>query len=99
MRLSDHQATQIREAVIRVFGPGSEVVLFGSRVDDRKRGGDIDLLVRPARGAGGSRLKAKLRLLAELEQALGPRKIDLVIEQPDDPRPITKVARETGVPL
>jgi predicted nucleotidyltransferase len=99
MRLTERQATKIREAVTRVYGPGSEVVLFGSRVDDRKRGGDIDLLVRPGPDFEGSRLQAKIRLLGELERALGLRKIDVVLEHPEDPRPIEKVARETGVAL
>jgi predicted nucleotidyltransferase len=99
MRLTEHQATQIREAVTRVYGPRSEVVLFGSRVDDRKRGGDIDLLVRPDPSFEGSRLQAKIRLMGELERALGRRKIDVVLEHPEDPRPIARVARETGIPL
>jgi hypothetical protein len=33
--------------VAGAFGIGTEVTLFGSRVDDSKRGGGIDLPVRP----------------------------------------------------
>jgi hypothetical protein len=46
MRLSDLQRDIFRKTVAEIFGAGAEVWLFGSRVDDNKRGGDIDLLVK-----------------------------------------------------
>lgn len=99
MRLSQDQIAAIHEAVAEVFGNGAQVWLFGSRVDDNKRGGDIDLLIRPEAGVSDQLLRRKIRLLGRLEQALGERKIDIVIEQPADTRPIVRVARETGVRL
>ena len=99
MRLTREQIDSIRRAVQDVFGPGAEVLLFGSRVDDSKRGGDIDLLVRPDDGFTDEPLRRKIRLLGQLEQALGERKIDIVIEPPENPRPIECVARETEVKL
>ena len=47
MRLTADQAEVIRTAVREVYGEESRLWLFGSRVDDNRRGGDIDLLVRP----------------------------------------------------
>lgn len=47
MRLSPDQIQSIRYAATATFGQGTAVWLFGSRVDDTKKGGDIDLLVRP----------------------------------------------------
>lgn len=44
MRLTGQQRTIIRATVAETFGAGADVWLFGSRVDDNKRGGDIDLL-------------------------------------------------------
>lgn len=99
MRLKQEQIDSIRQAVQDVFGPGAEVLLFGSRVDDSKRGGDIDLLVRPDAGFTDELLRRKIRLLGRLEQALGERKIDIVIEHGGRPRPIERVARETGIKL
>ena len=97
MRLTRQQAEAIRQAAHQAFGVGTDVWLFGSRVDDSKRGGDIDLLLRPQQP--DQAMTRKLKLLRLLEQQLGERKIDILIETPDDPRPIVRVAHETGVRL
>ena len=39
------QQTAIRTTVAETFGEEANIWLFGSRVDDNKRGGDIDLLI------------------------------------------------------
>jgi uncharacterized protein len=102
MRLTPEQAQAIRDSVTEVFGAAAQVWLFGSRVDDRRRGGDIDLLVRPPADWAADPETAwrdKLRLLGQLERRLGERKIDVVLEAPDDPRPIVRIAHQTGIPL
>ena len=54
--------------------PGADVRLFGSRADDNKRGGDIDILV-----VGDTRLSLleRVSLKAEFHRAFGMRKIDI----------------------
>jgi hypothetical protein len=107
MRLTSQQIATIQHAALEAFGPGTQVLLFGSRVDDNKRGGDIDLLIQPVPAAfpkegketGTAALNQKIRFLSLLERHLGERKIDVVIEQPGDTRPIVKVAHATGVRL
>ena len=44
MRLKDFEIRAIKEAV-RSMDSKAKVYLFGSRVDDTKKGGDIDLLI------------------------------------------------------
>ena len=73
--------------------------LFGSRVDDGKKGGDIDLLVRPSAAAADQPFAKKVKMLSLLERELGERKIDLVVEQPGDPRSIVMVAHATGIQI
>ncbi len=46
MRLSTEEKKIIKSAVKEVMGESAIVLLFGSRVTESKRGGDIDL-VRP----------------------------------------------------
>jgi len=99
MRLTQAQVEAIRNSAKEVFGEGAKVWLFGSRVDDAKRGGDIDLLVRPTESHVSTPLISKMRFLNMLEASLGERKMDVVIVTPIDTRPIVRVAHETGVLL
>ena len=98
MRLSDGEIAMIREAAREVFGPAAVVRLFGSRVDDRKRGGDIDLHVelreRPADDADGEFL-----FWDTLQARLGEQRIDIVVQALGVERPIDAVAKSTGVVL
>ena len=75
MRLTSQQIASIRHAADEVFGPNTRVTLFGSRVDDDKRGGDIDLLIEPTQV--DQPLARRLRFLGLLERDVGERKIDV----------------------
>jgi uncharacterized protein len=99
MRLTENQIESIRHAVKENFGSGTQVWLFGSCVDDSKRGGDIDLLVCPNPENMDDLLRKKIRLLGQFERALGERKIDIVVERSTDSRPIIQVAHQTGISL
>jgi predicted nucleotidyltransferase len=46
VRPSPSDITAIREVVLDQCGPASRVLLFGSRLDNALRGGDVDLLVQ-----------------------------------------------------
>jgi len=45
MRLTPEQTRIIKAAVARELEPDARIWLFGSRVDDERRGGDVDLFV------------------------------------------------------
>ncbi|WP_373509619.1 nucleotidyltransferase domain-containing protein [Thiocapsa sp.] len=93
MRLSPLEHQLIQDSITAI-DPDAEIYLFGSRVDDQARGGDIDLLVLSNR----IDFMAKLDLLARLHRRLGDQKIDLMIE-PDTSRPLARIAIETGIRL
>ena len=99
MRLTPDQVQAICFAATKAFGKNAGVWLFGSRADDHKKGGDIDLLVHPAAEAMNDVLMRKIDMKIQIEQLIGEQKIDIVVEAPLDERPIVKIARDTGVRL
>ncbi|MCL7939259.1 nucleotidyltransferase domain-containing protein [Halomonas sp. ATCH28] len=100
MRLSEQEQRQIVTILKRHFGASTRILLFGSRVDDRARGGDIDLYIEPELQDSDAIVEAKLEAMVELHQRLGEQKIDLVIcRQASPDLPVHRVARETGVVL
>lgn len=99
MRLSEHERTLIRAATERRFGPAARVLLFGSRVDDLRRGGDIDLLVELPQAVDDP-LAGSVALEVDLMRELGERRIDVLLAYPGlDERPIHRIARATGQAL
>ena len=99
MRLSPHQQHAIKRLAEGIFGQDSTVMLFGSRVDDSRRGGDIDLFIQPATSLdAASAFQKKIDFLVALESAIGEQKIDVVVDSGKG-KPIECVARETGVVL
>jgi predicted nucleotidyltransferase len=75
--------------------------LFGSRVDDAKRGGDIDLYVESAEEDMALLVRQRLDFLAELNMELGEQKIDVVLNVPAKKLllPIYEEAKKTGIQL
>ncbi len=45
MRLTTEQIALIKQKATLIFGESAKVFLFGSRVDDTKKGGDIDIFI------------------------------------------------------
>ena len=77
------------------------VRLFGSRLDDSKRGGDIDLLITTQLSDPAQIARAHSRFLAQVYARLGEQKLDVLIDYPHSQQqlPVYRVARETGVVL
>lgn len=72
----------------------SRIILFGSRADDTKKGGDIDLLIYSEKLV----FEDKLKILAKLYEKLGEQKIDILIAK-NNKNPFVKLAESTGVEL
>lgn len=99
MRLSAPASSTIRETVRSVLGPSATVRLFGSRVDDNGRGGDIDLLVESDSIIEQPALVAA-RIGALLQLALGDQRIDVLIAAPNvQDQAIHRIARANGITL
>ena len=79
MRLTVNQIEAINQTAKKHFGTSAKVYLFGSRVDDDRKGGDIDLLIK----SDGSTLLTfnnKIQFLVDLKSRIGDRKIDVVFD-------------------
>ena len=97
MRLTESEIIIIRDAARRLFGSNIKIFLFGSRVDDSRKGGDIDLYIETEKD---SLLQDKISFLSQLKWDLGDQKIDVLVNAPNiEDRKIFHIARQTGVEL
>ena len=93
MRLQEHEIEIIKQNV-RNFDQDAEIYLFGSRVYDNQKGGDIDLLIMSDKINNADKRKLRLRLYDEL----GEQKIDIVLAK-DKEKPFTRIVLNEGVLL
>ena len=99
MRLTETQKNIITAEMRRVFGPNAQIWLFGSRVDDNIKGGDIDLYIE-TEGTAAECLEREMKFYASLQRLLGEQRIDIVVHRHGAPmRAIDQEARRTGVLL
>jgi hypothetical protein len=84
MRLSDKEKKVIVQCVL-ALDPKAQIYLFGSRTDDTKKGGDIDLFIM----SENLNLDKKLNILSAIQKEIGEQKIDILIRTfantPSDP--------------
>ena len=99
MRLDSQHIAAIKQLAIEQFGAGARVRLFGSRVDDAARGGDVDLLVELDAPVAEPGL-ASARFSVRVSRVMNGRKVDVVLAAPNLMRlPIHDVALRDGVLL
>ncbi len=75
MRLSSKEKEIIKKQIEIVFGD-AVIYLFGSRVDDSKKGGDIDLYIVPK--ISDNLFKKKMKIKAMLEDILY-KPVDIIV--------------------
>ena len=96
MRLSPAQRRLILATIQELGDENIDVRLFGLRLDENRRGGDLDLLLITSRHL--SRLT-----LAELKQALETRlflPVDLIpYEMGSEPTPFQAIALKQALPI
>ena len=98
MRLTADQVTAIKAAALDAFGPSATVRLFGSRADDDRLGGDIDLHVEADPEVAD--LDHEVRFRASIWKALDEEQIDVVVAaRGAEPRWIDRAARREGIVL
>lgn len=98
IRLENSQILTISKAFRACFLPDDHLWIFGSRVDLKKRGGDIDLYIETGMSVEEANA-ARIKFLTNLEIELGEQKIDVVLKIGDFYLPIYDVAKNEGVKL
>lgn len=99
MRLSSQEQQILKAAAQSSFGQDSVLRLFGSRLNDQRKGGDIDLLIETSLTDPAKIAQAHIRFLADVYARLGEQKIDLLIDYPARQQyfPIFDIAKKEGV--
>lgn len=92
MRISDEAAKQAIDVISAQFGDDAKIWLFGSRADDGKRGGDVDIFVETRFPDVLRKVKCKSALID-----LFDLKVDLIVGAGD--KPIHRIAKTTGIRL
>ena len=82
MRLTEHQVQAIRDATIEVVGHVAPVWLFGSRVNELTRGGDVDLMVQLTEPVNDP-ASLMIKLSTKVSKSMHGRKVDVLIEAPN----------------
>lgn len=98
MRLTASEIEAIRRAVREVFGEAARVRVFGSRVRDDLKGGDLDLFVEVE--PGDASIASEQRLRDRIAPALDDLRIDIILhERGRAVTPIERIALRDGVAL
>lgn len=96
MRISEFEKEVIITSIRKNFDALEKIILFGSRIDDSKRGGDIDILLITS---DDDAFIKKIQTLTDMQLRLGEQRIDLITADTDDERLIVKKGKEEGLVL
>lgn len=102
MRLARIECEAIEAAARETLPAGSRVWLFGSRLDDSRRGGDIDLLLDLRQPLDAdARCALRSRFVARIWRRIDERRIDVVLSEDaaTDPRAIVQEVMARGTQL
>jgi len=99
MRLNPAQIEMIRNTAQLVFRDIVRITLFGSRVDDHAKGGDVDLMVEVV-GIVDEPALMGARVASRVSRSMNGRKVDVILKAPNlKNQPIHEIATRTGVIL
>ncbi len=96
MRLTPAQINTIKSTATAVLGEGVQVWLYGSRLDDERRGGDVDLLVESERK---TTVMDRARFKYQVENDLQLPVDVLMVQTGQKASPFETIARAKAVSL
>lgn len=96
MRLSLFEISTIIALKNQYFGIDAKIYLFGSRINDHEKGGDIDLYIEQ-NNSSSKNYDNKQKFLLDLQKIIGEQKVDLIVSR-DKTRAI-EIEAKKGVEL
>lgn len=94
MRLHEKEIKILKDK-IHTIAEDAKLYLFGSRVDDSKKGGDIDLLI-----LSDKITKKDLRLVRiEFFEHFGEQKLDIILDDKTSKSPFTRHILQKAIEL
>ncbi len=97
LRLTPKVKKRIIEYAKQHFGDDSKLYLFGSRIYDDKKGGDIDLFLESMHDID---MQIQVNFLRDIYKNVTERKVDLIIKTPfTQDKPILHTAKKEGILL
>jgi hypothetical protein len=101
IRLTTQEIIHIKNIFIKHFGNTDHLWIFGSRVNPKQKGGDLDLYIESNNNSMKQILDQKIKFLVELKQVIGNQKIDVIINAKylNHSLAIYDEARNTGIML
>lgn len=91
MRVKPEIIEQIKKSVFKL-DPDAQIFLFGSRVDDTKKGGDIDVLIISKKLSPVHSIDIRVDLFGHIEE----QRIDIVIKN-DKKSPFVRMVLPNAV--
>ena len=95
MRLDKYKVNLIKDFWLKEK-PDAKIYLFGSRVDDSRRGGDIDILVLSETPAS---IEQKMNFKSKFNVIFGTQRVDLVNFLFTDTAPFKQIALSESIEL
>jgi predicted nucleotidyltransferase len=95
MRINPEQIKTITEITHKVAGDDAQVWLYGSRLQDERKGGDIDLMIQtltPLSLLDRAKIKVRIESLLDIP-------VDVLNTTLDSTRPFVEIARAHAVRL
>jgi hypothetical protein len=97
MRLTTEEKNNIVKYAKQYFGEEIRLYLFGSRADDSKKGGDIDLYLETSKSVD---MQTQVNFLKKIYTRVTQRKVDLLIKTPfGEDKSIFHTAKKEGILL
>ncbi|MDO8803545.1 MAG: nucleotidyltransferase domain-containing protein [Elusimicrobiota bacterium] len=95
MRISGEQRELLTKNILALL-PNAAIYLFGSRADDNKKGGDVDIMVIADRELAW---KEKSLIKNKYFEKFGEQKLDIVSFSFNETDPFKQIAINEGVKL